>query len=98
MFKYLFEFFGVFIIILVILTTRNWFFIGLSIAILLFIGTHFYNASFNPITALAHYAVNDISIVNLFLFILTEVLGAIAGIIFYKMYIKNPIFKKHKVI
>jgi len=93
MFEYLFEFFGVFIIILIMLITKNWFFIGLSIALFLFIGTKYYNASFNPIAALAHYAVNDISIEDLFLLILAELLGTITGIFFYKIYI-HPILKK----
>ena len=96
MLEYIFEFFGVFTLILVMLTIKHWFIIGLTVAILLLIGTHFYKASFNPVVSIANYINHDISLGELSLLIFAETMGSLAAIFVYKMFIKNSNLNKKK--
>lgn len=96
MLEYIFEFFAVFIIVLVLLTTRHWLLIGSTIALFLLIGSKFYHPSFNPIGVLANYLNGDISLSELVLFISAETLGSVAGAIFYIMFLKKPNLKQKK--
>ena len=96
MLEYIFEFFAVFILILVILTTKHWLFIGSTIAILLLLGSKFYQPSLNPVGSLAHYINGEISLSELVLFISAETLGSVAAIIVYITFIKKPNLKQKK--
>jgi glycerol uptake facilitator-like aquaporin len=94
MFEYISEFIGTFILVLVMFTTKNWLIIGITVAILLFIAKQFYNASFNPITMIAYFINNDISLLDLYLFIFAEIMGSLAGIMCYKLFIKPYVLKQ----
>ena len=80
---------GTFILILVILVTQNAILIGLTLILILLIGEQFYKTSFNPASSIAHYANNDITITDFFVYIIIEIIASIIAYMVYKIYIKK---------
>ena len=89
MYQYLCEFIGTFILIYILLKTGHWILISLTGLILIIIGSNFYPISLNPSIAIAHYANNKISLLDLTFYIVAEILGTIAALMVYK-YCKSP--------
>ena len=89
MIQYIGEFIGTFILILVVIISKNWLFIGITLGTIILVGNNFYKVSFNPVVALAHYVNNEITLFDLCLYILIEVIATIAAYMIYKTYIKN---------
>jgi glycerol uptake facilitator-like aquaporin len=97
--KYIGEFIGTFILILVVMTTQNWLLIGVTLGLIILIGEQFYKTSFNPASSIAHYANNDITITDFFVYIIIEIIASITAYMVYKTYIKkqtNTNNKKNK--
>jgi glycerol uptake facilitator-like aquaporin len=92
MYQYLSEFIGTFLLIYVLLKTGHWFFISLTGLLLIIIGSNFYPISLNPSIAIAHYANNKISLLDLTFYIVAEILGTIAAFMVYKYCKSSNIF------
>jgi glycerol uptake facilitator-like aquaporin len=87
--KYIGEFIGTFILILVVIVTQNWILIGITLGLIILIGQQFYKTSFNPASSIAHYANNDITLTDLFIYITIEIVASVTAYMVYKTYIKK---------
>tara|TARA_B100000073_G_scaffold335564_1_gene329327 strand:- start:449 stop:721 length:273 start_codon:yes stop_codon:yes gene_type:complete len=77
--KYLVEFVGTFIFVSTILLSGNAWLIGLSLAILIFLFDWVSGGAFNPAVALILFRKKHINMVQMFGYIVFEVLGAICA-------------------
>jgi glycerol uptake facilitator-like aquaporin len=92
MYQYLCEFIGTFILIYILLKTGHWFIISFTSILLFTIGSNYYPISLNPAITIAHYASNKISLFDLTLYIIAELLGAIAAFMVFKYCKSSNIF------
>jgi glycerol uptake facilitator-like aquaporin len=89
MIKYLGEFIGTFILVLVIIYLKKWYLIGLTLGLLILIGHNIYITSFNPAISVAHYAHGLINLKDLILYITMEISGALLAVYSYNYFYKN---------
>lgn len=86
MWKYIVEFLGTLFLSFIIFKTGNYLAIGISLAVAVLLGGNISGGAFNPAIAVAMYIKNKIPFNNLILYIIVEILGAIAG-----LYLSNNI-------
>jgi glycerol uptake facilitator-like aquaporin len=82
--KLLVELVGTSILVLVILTTGNWAFIGLTLAVLVFLGGKISGGAYNPAVALSLYMNKTLSFQDFGMYALAELLGAVIAVFIYQ--------------
>jgi glycerol uptake facilitator-like aquaporin len=89
--KYLVEFLGTMFIIFVVFTTRNWIAISFATAITIFLGEELSNGkgAYNPLIAFSLHVTNRLSNYELILYIIVEIMGALAAFYAYKNLVNN---------
>ena len=87
--KYLVEFIGTFIFLSVILSSGNAIYIGLSLAIVIIWGGKISGGNFNPAVSVMMYFNKKMPLLDLIMYIVSQVLGGVVALLFNKMYIKN---------
>lgn len=84
MHKLLVELVGTSILVLVILTTGNWALIGLTLAVLVFLGGKISGGAYNPAVALSLYANKKLSLQDFGKYTFVELLGAVLAVFVYQ--------------
>ena len=84
--KYLAEFIGTFLLMLVILVTNNYLAIGATLALIFLSMSSVSGAAVNPAVAIGYYAVGKISKHMLIPYIIAEVLGALIAFEVYNRF------------
>tara|TARA_B100000242_G_C42937616_1_gene434810 strand:+ start:127 stop:735 length:609 start_codon:yes stop_codon:yes gene_type:complete len=75
--KYLTEFLGTFVLVFTILSFGNPIFIGITLAIIIYIGYHFSGAHYNPAVTFCIYLMKKISLKESFYYICSQLLGSL---------------------
>ena len=86
--QYLIEFLGTLFLVTVIFVTGNYLAIGAALAIAVLLGGAISGGAFNPAVAASLYTAGKISMNDLLIYSLVEVLGAIAGFTIYTNFLK----------
>jgi len=86
--KYLVEFLGTLFLVTVIFVTGNYLAIGAALAIGVLLGGAISGGSFNPAVSVSLYNAGKLSMNDLMLYILVEVLGGVAGFMLYNNLLK----------
>lgn len=84
--KYLAEFIGTFLLMLVIFVTNNYLAIGATLALIFISIGNISGAAVNPAVAVGYYAMGKISKNMLIPYIIAEVLGALIAFEVYKRF------------
>jgi aquaporin Z len=84
MHKLLVEFLGTVLLVFVVLSTGHWLAIGLALAVAVFLGGNISGGAFNPAVAVSFYMKKIISMNDLGMYIVAEVLGAIVAFFVYQ--------------
>jgi aquaporin Z len=87
--KYLVEFLGTMFLMYTILVTGNWAAIGGALAIAALLGGPISGGSYNPAVSCALYAAGKLEKADLLPYIIVEVLGALAALYAYNVYVKK---------
>ena len=82
--KYIVEFLGTFLLSVVVFSTSNYLAHGAALAIAVFLGGAISGGMFNPAIATSMMVANKITQMDYILYIIVEVLGALAGFILVK--------------
>lgn len=82
--KYLVEFLGTLLLVYTIYATGNWLFIGLALAVAVFLGGKISGGAFNPAVAYSMFHAGKLSGTDLGLYTIAELLGALAGFEIYR--------------
>ena len=77
--KYLTEFLGTFVLVFTILTFINPVFIGVTLAIIIYIGYHFSGAHYNPAVTFCIYLMKKISLKESFFYICSQLFGSLSA-------------------
>ena len=86
--EYLIEFLGTLFLVTVIFVTGNYLAIGAALAIAVLLGGAVSGGEFNPAVAVSLYTDGKLSLNEVVLYSLVEILGAIAGFALYKNFLK----------
>ena len=86
--EYLIEFLGTLFLVTVIFVTGNYLAIGAALAIAVLLGGAVSGGAFNPAVAVSLYTDGKLSLNEVVLYSLVEILGAIAGFALYKNFLK----------
>ena len=86
--KYLVEFLGTMFLMFVIFTTGNWMAIGAALAIDCLLGGKISGGAFNPAVAVGMFANGTLAQNDLLIYIIVEILGALAAYFVYKKFVK----------
>jgi len=86
--KYLVEFLGTMFLMFVILTTGNWLAIGAALGIDVLLGGKISGGAFNPAVAIGMFANGSLAQNDLLIYIIVEILGALAAYLVYKKFVK----------
>ena len=89
MIKYIVEFIGTLLLVLVILATGNWIAIGAILGIDVLIGGPISGGAFNPAVAIALNNADKLSNCDLLIYIIVEILGGVTALLVYNQYIKK---------
>jgi aquaporin Z len=89
--KYLIEFLGTMFLVFVVFYTGNAIAIGATLAIIILLSQQIISGggAFNPVVAISLYSANKLSKYDLGLFIIVEILGALAAFYAYKNLVNN---------
>jgi glycerol uptake facilitator-like aquaporin len=82
--KYIVEFLGTFLLSVVVFSTDNYLAHGAALAIAVFLGGAISGGMFNPAIATSMMVANKITQMDYILYIIVEVLGALAGFVLVK--------------
>ena len=82
--KYIVEFLGTFLLSVVVFSTTNYLAHGAALAIAVMLGGAISGGIFNPAIATSMMVANKITQMDYILYIIVEVLGALAGFILVK--------------
>jgi glycerol uptake facilitator-like aquaporin len=82
--KYIVEFLGTFLLSVVVFSTSNYLAHGAALAIAVMLGGAISGGIFNPAIATSMMVANKITQMDYILYIIVEVLGALAGFILVK--------------
>ncbi len=82
--KLLVEFLGTVLLVFVVLSTGHWAAIGLALAVAVFLGGNISGGAYNPAVALSLYMKKSLSMNDLGMYIVAEVLGAIVAFYVYQ--------------
>ena len=82
--KYIIEFLGTFLLSVVVFSTSNYLAHGAALAIAVMLGGAISGGIFNPAIATSMMVANKITQMDYILYIIVEVLGALAGFILVK--------------
>jgi aquaporin Z len=82
--KLLVEFLGTVLLVFVVLSTGHWAAIGLALAVAVFLGGNISGGAYNPAVAVALYMKKSLSMNDLAMYIVAEVLGAIVAFYVYQ--------------
>lgn len=82
--QYLAEFFGSAILVYILLKTRNVLAVGAIYFLLILVTIRFSGGLFNPMVTIIIAMYNQISKIDMFLYILAQILGGIVGLQIYK--------------
>ncbi len=82
--KLLVEFLGTVLLVFVVLSTGHWAAIGLALAVAVFLGGKISGGAFNPAVALSFYLKKSISMNDLGMYIVAELLGAVVAFFVYQ--------------
>jgi aquaporin Z len=88
--KYLVEFLGTMFLVYVIFATGNYLAIGAALAIAVLLGGAISGGAFNPAVTFALYSAGKIKKSDLLPYIISQNLGALAGLTVYKQYVNMP--------
>ena len=83
-YRYLIEFIGTFIFVTIILATGRAIPIGLALAAMIYWGGSISGGCFNPAVSLAAYMNKSISLNNLIIYIVLQLVAAALAYVFYK--------------
>ena len=86
--EYLIEFLGTLFLVTVIFVTGNYLAIGAALAIAVLLGGAVSGGAFNPAVAVSLYTDGKLSLNEVVLYSLVEILGALAGFALYKNFLK----------
>jgi aquaporin Z len=87
--KYLVEFLGTMFLMFVILTTGNWLAIGAALGIDVLLGGKISGGAFNPAVAVGMFANGTLAQNDLIVYIIVEILGALAAYLVYKNFVEK---------
>jgi glycerol uptake facilitator-like aquaporin len=82
--KYIVEFLGTFLLSVVVFSTSNYLAHGAALAIAVFLGGAISGGIFNPAIATGMMVANRITQMDYILYIIVEILGALAGFVLVK--------------
>jgi glycerol uptake facilitator-like aquaporin len=82
--KYIVEFLGTFLLSVVVFSTNNYLAHGAALAIAVFLGGAISGGMFNPAIATSMMVANKITQMDYILYMIAEVLGALAGFLLVK--------------
>jgi len=82
--KYIVEFLGTFLLSVVVFSTSNYLAHGAALAIAVFLGGAISGGIFNPAIATSMMVANKITQMDYILYLIVEVLGALAGFVLVK--------------
>jgi glycerol uptake facilitator-like aquaporin len=82
--KYIVEFLGTFLLSVVVFSTSNYLAHGAALAIGVFLGGSISGGMFNPAIATSMMVANKITQMDYILYMIVEVLGALAGFVLVK--------------
>ncbi len=82
--KLLVEFLGTLLLVFVVLATGHWAAIGLALAVAVFLGGSISGGAYNPAVALSLYMKKSLSANDLAMYIVAQLLGAIAAFYLYQ--------------
>jgi glycerol uptake facilitator-like aquaporin len=82
--KYIVEFLGTFLLSVVVFSTSNYLAHGAALAIAVFLGGSISGGIFNPAIATSMMVANKITQMDYILYLIVEVLGALAGFVLVK--------------
>ena len=88
MLKYLVEFVGTFIFLSVILTSGEAIPIGIALAAVILFGGHISGGNFNPAVSISMLLQNKLSRSDTMAYIVAQIAGAIAAVMFVRMHKK----------
>jgi len=77
--KYLTEFLGTFVLVFTILSFSNPIFVGVTLAIIIYIGYHFSGAHYNPAVTFCIYLMKKISLKESFFYICSQLFGSLSA-------------------
>ena len=83
--KYIVEFLGTLFLMVVILYTGNYLAVGITIAILVFLGGPISGGAFNPAVTLAFLASKKISTYDVLPYIIAQIAGALTAVYLVKL-------------
>ncbi len=83
--KYIVEFLGTLFLMFIILYTGNYLAIGITLAILVFLGGPISGGAFNPAVTLAFLAAKKISTNDVIPYIIAQIAGAIVAVYLVKL-------------
>ena len=82
--KYIVEFLGTFLLSVVVFSTDNYLAHGAALAIAVFLGGAISGGIFNPAIATSMMVANKITQTDYILYLIVEILGALAGFVLVK--------------
>ena len=82
--KYIVEFLGTFLLSVVVFSTSNYLAHGAALAVAVFLGGAISGGMFNPAIATSMVVANKITQMDYILYMIAEVLGALAGFLLVK--------------
>jgi len=82
--KYIVEFLGTFLLSVVVFSTDNYLAHGAALAIAVFLGGAISGGIFNPAIATSMMVANKITQMDYILYLIVEILGALAGFVLVK--------------
>jgi aquaporin Z len=92
MIKYLFEFIGVIIFILVILIVGQPIAVGIALVAVIYVASNVSGAHFNPAISITMYFNDRLSSKDLIGYVTAQILGGLVALWIYKTYIQNHQF------
>lgn len=87
--KYIIEFIGTLIFVIVILSTGNPIAIAVTLLSMIYLGGAISGGNFNPAVSLSNYLNNKMSGIELTMFISLQLLAGYLGYKIYKLYYEN---------
>lgn len=86
--KYLVEFLGTMLLVVMIFATGNYLAVGATLALIVFLGEPISGAAYNPAVTFALYNSGQLGKEDIIPYIVVQILGALAAYEVYKRFIK----------
>ena len=84
MLKYLIEFIGTFILLSVILSSGEAIPVGITLSALIYWGGSVSGANFNPAISIMMYLNKKLSLIDMILYIICQIIGGVAALLLFK--------------